>query len=278
MIIELIFIRGKKAMEEFIEALKAENAALNLRAAELRAQNKADEAVFTTVRANVYDICATVCRAHLKNGTPSAIGGIFARFQDEWSAALESATRVLFAVMGADELRYVLPVAKALRGEGYAGGEPVGIRRKGRAEADPHEGERGVRNVCVQRGGHQGEQAPGFLTRGLRVRNAAVDGVAGNQEGEGAEKDGAQDQKHPGLRAVSQFGSPLPVKNQMLRPSSSSSVRIQSNPQRWKRRVALPFRRSARAVSQGTPWVSSRACASPTRAAAVPRERHLGVV
>ena len=78
-------------MEEFIEALKAENAALNLRAAELRAQNKADEAVFTTVRANVYDICATVCRAHLKNGTPSAIGGIFARFQDEWSAALESA-------------------------------------------------------------------------------------------------------------------------------------------------------------------------------------------
>ena len=78
-------------MEEFIEALKAENAALNRQAAELRAENKADEAVFRTARANVYDICATVCRAHLKNGTPSAIDGIFARFQDEWSAALEAA-------------------------------------------------------------------------------------------------------------------------------------------------------------------------------------------
>ena len=39
---------------------------------------------------------------------------------DLFPAALESATRVLFAVMGADELRYVLPVAKALRGEGVA--------------------------------------------------------------------------------------------------------------------------------------------------------------
>lgn len=77
-------------MEEFIEALKAENAVLNRQAAELRAQNKADEAVFRTVRANVYDICATVCRVHLKKGTLSEIGGIFARFQDEWSTALEA--------------------------------------------------------------------------------------------------------------------------------------------------------------------------------------------
>ena len=35
-------------------------------------------------------------------------------------ANLEQATTLLFAVMGADELRYVLPVAKALRGAGVA--------------------------------------------------------------------------------------------------------------------------------------------------------------
>ena len=35
-------------------------------------------------------------------------------------ADLEQATTLLFAVMGADELRYVLPVAKALRGAGVA--------------------------------------------------------------------------------------------------------------------------------------------------------------
>ena len=34
--------------------------------------------------------------------------------------ALESSTQLLFAVMGADELRYVLPIAKALRGAGVA--------------------------------------------------------------------------------------------------------------------------------------------------------------
>jgi len=34
--------------------------------------------------------------------------------------ALESSTQLLFAVMGADELRYVLPIAKALRGAGVS--------------------------------------------------------------------------------------------------------------------------------------------------------------
>ena len=80
-------------MEAFIEALKAESADLNRQAAELRTRSKGDEAVFRTVRANVYDICATVCHVHLKRGGPSVIGGIFARFQDEWSAALETAKR-----------------------------------------------------------------------------------------------------------------------------------------------------------------------------------------
>ena len=55
-------------MEEFINALKEKNASLNQQAVELRKQNKDDEAVFCTVRANVYDICATVCRVHLEKG------------------------------------------------------------------------------------------------------------------------------------------------------------------------------------------------------------------
>ena len=39
---------------------------------------------------------------------------------DLFPSNLEQATTLLFAVMGADELRYVLPVAKALRGAGVA--------------------------------------------------------------------------------------------------------------------------------------------------------------
>ncbi|MBR3989590.1 MAG: ATP phosphoribosyltransferase regulatory subunit, partial [Bacteroidales bacterium] len=39
---------------------------------------------------------------------------------DLYPAGLEQSTTLLFAVMGADELRYVLPVAKALRSRGIA--------------------------------------------------------------------------------------------------------------------------------------------------------------
>ncbi len=80
-------------MEAFIQSLRDENAALNREAAELRAQDRGDEAVFRTVRANVYDICATVCRVHLDRGNVSAAEAILARFQSEWSAALENARR-----------------------------------------------------------------------------------------------------------------------------------------------------------------------------------------
>ena len=78
-------------MEEFINALKEQNAALNRQAADLRAQSKGDEAVFCTVRANVYDICATVCNVWVKKGEPDACRGIFDRFRAEWGAALETA-------------------------------------------------------------------------------------------------------------------------------------------------------------------------------------------
>ena len=39
---------------------------------------------------------------------------------DLFPAALEQSTTLLFAVMGADEMRYVLPIAKALREAGVA--------------------------------------------------------------------------------------------------------------------------------------------------------------
>ncbi len=80
-------------MEDFINALKEENAALQKQAAELRAQNKGDEAVFCTVKANVYDICATVCSVWAKKGDISACGAILERFQAEWGASLEAAQR-----------------------------------------------------------------------------------------------------------------------------------------------------------------------------------------
>ncbi len=80
-------------MEDFMQSLKAQHSALNEQAAELRAQNRGDEAVFSTVRANVYDICATVCGVHMKRNDPAAVETILARFQKEWTAALETAKR-----------------------------------------------------------------------------------------------------------------------------------------------------------------------------------------
>ena len=80
-------------MEDFIRELKAQHAALNEQAAALREQNKGDEAVFCTVRANVYDICATVCGVHMKRDDPAAAEAILMRFQKEWGAALEAAKR-----------------------------------------------------------------------------------------------------------------------------------------------------------------------------------------
>ena len=80
-------------MEEFMQSLKAQHAALNEQAAELRAQNRGDEAVFSTVRANVYDICATVCSVHMQRNDPAAVETILARFQKEWTDALEAAKR-----------------------------------------------------------------------------------------------------------------------------------------------------------------------------------------
>lgn len=80
-------------MEAFLQSMKEKHAALNEQAAELRAQNRGDEAVFCTVRANVYDICATVCGVHMKRNDPAAVETILARFQKEWGAALEAAKR-----------------------------------------------------------------------------------------------------------------------------------------------------------------------------------------
>lgn len=80
-----------EAIGTVIRAFREENAALNRRAAELRAENRGDEAVFCTVRANVYDICATVCNVHLGRGNLPAAAEILARFEGEWGAALEQA-------------------------------------------------------------------------------------------------------------------------------------------------------------------------------------------
>lgn len=80
-------------MTDFIASLKEENAALNRKAAELRGQNKADEAVFCTVRANVYDICATVCGVKMKQGDIGGFGAMLDRFEGEWGASLDAAKK-----------------------------------------------------------------------------------------------------------------------------------------------------------------------------------------
>ena len=80
-------------MEAFISSLRQENAALQKQAGELRAQNKGDEAVFCTVRANVYYICATFCEVWVKKGDIAACEAILHRFEKEWGAALEAAGR-----------------------------------------------------------------------------------------------------------------------------------------------------------------------------------------
>ncbi len=80
-------------MEELIRSLREENAALNRQAADLRRGNRDDEAVFCTVRANVYDICATVADVWMKKGDPDACAAIFERLSTEWGAALEAAKR-----------------------------------------------------------------------------------------------------------------------------------------------------------------------------------------
>ena len=80
-------------MEEFIKALREQHAALNQQAADLRAQEKGDEAVFSTVRANVYDICATVLNVQVKKGDGPGFGRMLDRFQREWGAALDAAKR-----------------------------------------------------------------------------------------------------------------------------------------------------------------------------------------
>ena len=80
-------------MEELMKALKEQHAALNRQAVGLRKENKNDEAVFCTVRANVYDICATVLGVWVKRGDPGACAALFARFREEWGASLEAAKR-----------------------------------------------------------------------------------------------------------------------------------------------------------------------------------------
>ena len=80
-------------MEEVIKALREQHTALNQQAADLRAQEKGDEAVFSTVRANVYDICATVLNVQVKKGDVPGFGRMLDRFQREWGAALDAAKR-----------------------------------------------------------------------------------------------------------------------------------------------------------------------------------------
>lgn len=79
-------------MQEFLNYLTQQIETGRADTLALEAQGRKDDANFAKVRTNIYDICRTVSQVHLKRpGGESAVKALFARFQGEWSAALEKA-------------------------------------------------------------------------------------------------------------------------------------------------------------------------------------------
>ena len=80
-------------MNEFITYLSSKIEEGKAEATSLLADGRTDDANFTKVRTNIYDVCRTVSQA-LINRPGAGIGAIKAqleRFRTEWSAALEKA-------------------------------------------------------------------------------------------------------------------------------------------------------------------------------------------
>lgn len=80
-------------MEAFFTALAARNAALKAQAEALQTSDRKDEANLVKVRANIYEVCGTVCRVHMNRpgGDPDACRAQFEKFQAQWGAAREKA-------------------------------------------------------------------------------------------------------------------------------------------------------------------------------------------
>lgn len=81
-------------MELFYEYLEDQNRALKKQAEELAAADRTDEANLTKVRANIYEVCETVCKTLL--GRPDkgidAFRAQLANFKLLWGAEKEKAS------------------------------------------------------------------------------------------------------------------------------------------------------------------------------------------
>lgn len=75
-------------MEDFFEYLRVQNERLLCEADELKASDRIDECNLTKVRANIYDVCATVCRVHMNRpgGGLEACREQFDRFRNVWGS------------------------------------------------------------------------------------------------------------------------------------------------------------------------------------------------
>lgn len=82
-------------MEKFNQYTESKIAQLNAQAAALQVEGKADEANFCKVRANIYDVCATVCKVHMNRpgGGKAACEKLLTKFQNDWGAELERARK-----------------------------------------------------------------------------------------------------------------------------------------------------------------------------------------
>ena len=78
-------------MEKYMEYLRAQNAALKEEAEKLKKDDRIDESNLAKVRANIYDVCAAVCKVHMNRpgGGPDAYRAQLEKFKTQWSAERE---------------------------------------------------------------------------------------------------------------------------------------------------------------------------------------------
>lgn len=80
-------------MDEFYRYLEARSAELREMAAALSASGRADEGNFAKVKANIYEVCATVCKVHMNRPElgEKAFRAQLEKFRTLWGAEREKA-------------------------------------------------------------------------------------------------------------------------------------------------------------------------------------------
>lgn len=78
-------------MTQYYAYLRARSETLKKHAEELLGSDRADEAAFDKIQANIYEICGTVCKVHYTRpgGGPDACRAQFEKFRAVWGAERE---------------------------------------------------------------------------------------------------------------------------------------------------------------------------------------------